>query len=387
MSQIKDLKNSKENIVNVVDFIEMIVPDVKTKYYELFLKIFKNSVDTKHGDKIAEARSAMNTLFPEKKEEIDSYSSFNLVLMSYLFDLLHDTSVNVETLKKFIDFNERNLIEKNDLTAYKSYDEIHNQMIYAEMKVQEKELQKQVVKLVENEDWLVLKPLTYEASVKYGYNTKWCTAMEKQKSYFTKYAKEGILIYFINKNNNKKIAVYKKLFDGERSITITDITFWDETDKNIDSFTSGLPGNMLDMLREHFEKHPVTNENVLELLIKNDRKPGDLNKEIEKLVNTKTKLASSDLSGSIGIGIGEMLPQNTLRRDSEMTYTVGVDSVRPLDDPQEDDRISEDIPGTVWSPQALSDREAVNGFNGNVDVTSESTGVTVEQLRSLFNRR
>ena len=266
MSQIKELKNSKENQVNLIDFIELILPNAKTKYYELFLRILNSSIHTKYEDKIADAKTALKTLFSEKNQYIDEMSYFNTIIISYLFDIIHDTNIDIEVLNKFVDYNERNLIPKNDVTTYKTFKDVHNQVIFAEMKLEEKNLEKQVVKIFEDDEWLVVKPLTLESSVKYGYGTKWCTAMEKDNTYFERYSKEGILIYFINKLNNEKVAVYKKIIEGSAELKKPEITFWNVVDKQIDSFGCGLPSYILDELRNHFEKHNVTNKQVLLLL-------------------------------------------------------------------------------------------------------------------------
>ena len=322
MSLIKDLKNNKENSVNVVEFMELIAPDLKTKYTELMVRIFKSSVEQKYADKISEAITALKTLYPEKESEIDSFSSFNTIFISYMFDIMHDTNINIENIKKFVEYNERNLIEKNDITTYKTYDEIHNQVIFAEMKVQEKELEKQVVKLFEDEDWFMLKPLTYESSMKYGYNTKWCTAMETDKTYFNRYTKEGVLIYFINKKTTQKVAVYKKLFDGTNPIKTTDITFWNEIDKQIDSFSSGLPGYLLDELRNHFEKHPITNKVVLELL--EGKKPGEsktIGKEKDAIGVSGTITSSGLNYGSTGTINGNIVSSRSITMSENVHST------------------------------------------------------------------
>ncbi len=49
------------------------------------------------------------------------------------------------------------------------------QMSLADLKMVDKEMEKQIEKLFEDEQWLVLKPLSYLASKKYGASTKWCT--------------------------------------------------------------------------------------------------------------------------------------------------------------------------------------------------------------------
>jgi hypothetical protein len=235
-------------------------------------------------------------------------------------------------LKKFVEYNEKNLIEKNDITTYKTYDEIHNQVIFAEMKNEEKNLEKQVVKLFEDEDWIMLKPLTFESSLKYGYNTKWCTAMENDRSYFTRYAKEGILIYFLNKTNGTKVAVYKKLFDGDTPKTVVDITFWNEIDKQIDSFSSNLPGHLLDQLRNHFTAHNVTNLQVLNLLEKNDKKSGE-KVEFKSAKEIQKNFSDGGMSGSF-IGASATLnsglsplPESIDDEDDAMAFDSGDDEL------------------------------------------------------------
>lgn len=276
MSLIKDLKGKPENSSNIVDFVSMILPNVKTKYIELFMKIFKGTIESKYSTQISEAKNMMVAMFPEKAEEIKQLSTYNIIVLSYMFDIIHETKIDIDMFNNFINYNERNLIEKNDLTTYQTYEEIHNQVLSSEFKLKEKDLEKQVVKIYEDENWLMLKPLVFESSVKYGYGTKWCTAMENDKSYFNNYSRDGILIYFINRVSGQKIAVYRKLFDGKNELKTPETTFWNETDKQIDSFSTGLPGFLLDELRKHFEQHPIPNKKVLELITntnKNGFKP------------------------------------------------------------------------------------------------------------------
>lgn len=270
MSKIRDMKSDDQNIVNVIDFAEMIISSDKTKYIELFIKLFKNSIEEKYPKKSTEVIELLSSLFPEMKEDFQSYSTFKCILTSYLFDILYDTNFNIEIFNNFIDLNEKKLIDNNDLTTYQSYDHIHTQVLLCQTKLQEKELEKQVVKIYDDENWLLIKPLTSEASIKYGYGTKWCTSSEKDKSYFNKYTKEGCLIYFINKKTNRKIAAYKKMFNENLKPIEPEISFWDEKDRKIDSFDSGLSNYVLDILREYYVKHDLINYNVLENQVVNN---------------------------------------------------------------------------------------------------------------------
>lgn len=122
--------------------------------------------------------------------------------------------------------------------------------------------------------------------------------MENDKTYFNKYTKEGILIYFINKVTNHKVAVYRKMFDGKSGINTPEITFWNEVDKQIDSFNSGLPGYLLDELRKHYEKHPITNQMVYEYITKTDKKGF---KPESKIDNNEQQVKSNNVL----IGFGE----------------------------------------------------------------------------------
>lgn len=73
----------------------------------------------------------------------------------------------------------------------------------------------------ENDDWLVYKITTYEASVKYGKGTKWCISGSKRwengengRKHWDNYHENGIFFYFfINRKSGRKyaIAIYPDL--------------------------------------------------------------------------------------------------------------------------------------------------------------------------------
>lgn len=72
--------------------------------------------------------------------------------------------------------------------------------------------------------------------------------MENQSNYFSTYSREGILIYCINKKTNKKVAMYKKISDG-------DLSFWDSADKKIDSMATNLPDEVMKVLKEEYSNN------------------------------------------------------------------------------------------------------------------------------------
>ena len=63
-------------------------------------------------------------------------------------------------------------------------------------------------KVYEDEKWLVVRPLTIEASRLYGSNTKWCVTM-RDESHLQVYLDEGCMYYIIDKK--KENGLYNKV--------------------------------------------------------------------------------------------------------------------------------------------------------------------------------
>jgi hypothetical protein len=67
--------------------------------------------------------------------------------------------------------------------------------------------------LMENDDYMLVQPKTHKGSLKYGANTRWCTASKKDPEVFKRYNRNGFLVYLIDKTGTKqknyeKIALY-----------------------------------------------------------------------------------------------------------------------------------------------------------------------------------
>ena len=133
-----------------------------------------------------------------------------------------------QTVKEFIERMEKNQIPNKDVTSYKDLDSIRGAISLASLKEMDKELESQVIKEYEDNTWLIVRPLTFQASAKYGASTRWCTTYQKEKQYFQRYWKRGILVYFINKVTGYKFAGFKAL-DGD-----TELSFWNAADTRVD---------------------------------------------------------------------------------------------------------------------------------------------------------
>lgn len=91
----------------------------------------------------------------------------------------------------------------SDIFKYKSVDEFNLILESAKQQRELKRREKEFHKYYEDGEYIIGTPLTYEASLTYGSNTKWCTASKDTSNHFYSYSK-NVLIYFISKKNHQK---------------------------------------------------------------------------------------------------------------------------------------------------------------------------------------
>jgi hypothetical protein len=240
----------------------MFSPEGKSKYTETLLRMMKNTPNLK--DHAKEIKMVLIDKFPfMEKSKLDLMSDIQLMLLYKFIDGFFNVE-DLQKYRKFCEYNERNLIEESDLSKYKSFDQMIAAMGVAEMKVEEKELETQVIKLHEDSEWLLIKPLTFKSSCKYGANTKWCTTTEHNQEYYNKYSKRGVLIYCINKKNGYKVAAFYSLDKNE-----PEFSYWNQKDTRIDSTDSQLPLELIGFIRDHV-KDPKAKSNFA--LLSGDQK-------------------------------------------------------------------------------------------------------------------
>ena len=95
----------------------------------------------------------------------------------------------------------------------------------------------------EDDNWLVVVPLTMRAAQKYGANTKWCTAArDPTENAFSNYAPDGPLIIFIDKVGGQKWQVHRESNQ-----------WMDERDHEVDrpSFLEELPSEVKETVFKH----------------------------------------------------------------------------------------------------------------------------------------
>lgn len=232
MSRLTEIKNQHPELnVSIIDVLSKVDGTKSHKYLPLLCKLFnerfvfeKNFSNYNKTDLKRELNYIKNRV--SRIIDVSNLSDNEIfVLDSFLgFFSEHD----MQLMKTFKDLNERNLIPNKDVTSYKNLDEIRSAVSLGELRKNEKEMSKQIVKEFEDENWLILRPLTFSASSRYGSATKWCTTYKYDKHYFKRYWQRGILVYTINKITGYKFAIFKSL-DGDR-----ELSFWNSADQRID---------------------------------------------------------------------------------------------------------------------------------------------------------
>ena len=243
MSKIRELKTNPDNNLNLVTVLELFSPIGKSKYTDMLLKLMKNTPNLKqHTKEIKETLTKEFTFI--SMEQLNQFGDIQLMLIYKFIDGFFNNQ-DLQNFKKFCDYNERNLIEQNDLSRYKSYEDIVNAVSVADMKVDTKDMENQIVKVFEDDEWLLVRPLTYLSSKKYGSNTKWCTTQSNNTEYFIKYSSKGVLIYCINKKSGYKVASFYSLDKGE-----PEFSFWNQKDSRIDSLQTELTDDLRKVISE-----------------------------------------------------------------------------------------------------------------------------------------
>jgi hypothetical protein len=242
MSKARDLKTNPENNINMFDLFSLFVPDAKSKYTEVLFRLLKKTPNIdEHKKEIIER------LCDEFKIPVDKTKPIPTLQLVFFYRLIESmfNFSDLKTFQKFCEYNERGLVKQNDLSKYSSFDDISNSVSLAEMTATNKDMEKQIVVILDNEEWLVLKPLTFASSKKYGANTKWCTTQHDNPEYFMKYSKRGVLIYTINKKTGYKVATFYSLDKNE-----PEYSWWNQKDTRIDSLEAEVTNELRIMIHD-----------------------------------------------------------------------------------------------------------------------------------------
>jgi hypothetical protein len=240
MSKIDDLrKNNPAFNLTMFDILSNAFE--KSKYVDLFLRLHKERYHKNIDVEREFDRYFIENGFGSVLRIADFTHYEKFILYRFLQNWDGD---QIKIVNKFKELNERNLIEQNDVSKYKSFSELENQVSIAELRLIDKQLEKQIIKIHEDDRWLMIKPLSWESSKKYGANTKWCTTSQDTEDYFYKYSVNAVLIYIIDKKTGYKVACHNHIDEG--------LSFWDQKDQRVDSMLTLLTEDIKLILTKHF---------------------------------------------------------------------------------------------------------------------------------------
>ena len=244
--------------LSLLDLIMLMDPSKTNKYTPLMVKLFTKNYSQRNLKK-----NHMNDFRRELRDiynlELNNISDEQTPMIYQFLGTFNSDFVC--SIMGFLDAAEKKQLPGMDVTQINDISEIHQLISLIKLKNISKKLQKQVFKDYEDNEWLIIRPFTAEASQKYGYGTKWCTSSENYQGHFFDYAEEGKLVYCINKINGKKVAVYYK----KREDNTTELSFWNMFDDRVDSMLCELPDPIMDVIKTIlFVKDTFTNRQLNE---------------------------------------------------------------------------------------------------------------------------
>jgi len=259
---IKKLKKENEILnLNLASMLERFDTTKTKKYSQFLVKMLNKKIETWQKEQDEFPINICEGVNQEPIERVIPLNSFENMLSRIFFC---DYIFSWNKMQRFVEFTElmeKGVIDEKDISKYDSWDMLETQLFEAKNRELFKKSKKEIHKIFEDDNYMIFKPLTYASSCSYGYQTKWCTAMVNDPGYFYNHSR-GILIYLIDKKQNKKFAFYKHFLQKyELSDDHQDYAFktYNQEDKQIDTIQTGLPINILQIiLMECDLKSPTT---------------------------------------------------------------------------------------------------------------------------------
>ena len=275
MARVKEIKDNHHSILStsIIDIICEIDPSKTNKFLPVFVKIIESDIQRRIKDVKYEKDYFIGEtldIFENKKttKEIEKLTNEELFFNFCKFRILDvlTSRDEIKTMVEFMDNYERKLINV-DLGQIKNIEDVERHLSLSKIKDIEKEGSNNVKIEYRDDEWLILRPLTFLSSLKYGAGTRWCTASRNNPEHFYRYTKSGILAYCVNLKTGDKYGYFKSLeneMDDDDYIAPTnEISFWSAKDDRIDSMMCDFPPNVLTVIKnlENITNSKINPEN------------------------------------------------------------------------------------------------------------------------------
>ena len=255
MPRIKEIKETAPSWTkfNFLDVITKLDKSKTNKYTPMLIRVltdkinktYQNQEDLKY---IAEELGNIFGL------ELHNFDVAEQVIFYRLYESILNNS-DYQLINNFIELNERKIENGVDVQKIETLEDMNRYLCIASLKMVNKELRNQVVVDYDSDEWLIIRPITFEASIKYGAGTKWCTTSESNPDHFFRYSKRGCLIYIINKLNGYKVACYKNFEEKQ-------IEFYNQEDIRVDSMMVDLPIEILGRIKDIIMSTIISNKEL-----------------------------------------------------------------------------------------------------------------------------
>jgi hypothetical protein len=231
---IKKIKKENNSInISLVDLIGKLDNSETKKYTQFLVKILKKNFDNEQDFLLRDLSHR-----ERKIDQVLTNSTFDGWITRKILTNLYGWD-EVDSFIDFCNFMERGLTNEKDISKYDSWEMVTSEVFQAKNRNLFKMAKKEVKVVYEDDQYMCIKPLTYVASVSYGYQTRWCTASVQEPSYFYNHSKDGVLVYLIDKINNVKFGFYHNSHQ---------IQIYNQKDDRVDSMETGIPVELLHKL-------------------------------------------------------------------------------------------------------------------------------------------
>ena len=267
--------------ISIIDIISKLHPKGSSKYIPLLIKEYKR-LNTEFVKKYDEDYSYYVDNVKEyvDEDELKNLGYFDVKLLNdVIFNVLN--FVDIDMINQHNEHHKNNRIQNPDISSYKGLDELYEQARIANIKFLEKEVSSSAHVVLDNDKWLIIKPLTFGASLKYGSATKWCTASKSNPHHFARYSRNGNLYYLINKEDSFKCAIYcEKPSPGDYVNHNGNFQIYNEADERTDSAFLNIESDVIKLILDD-NKNYISNYDFIVKTYPN------LVNEFDKLENIK----------------------------------------------------------------------------------------------------
>ena len=208
--------------VNLNEYVEEAKATADEVYNQYYSDIDRRVFDT-----------AVNSDPTAKAGGIGKYTKWILNLARHGQWKIGDAVETKDCLTMFAKLGKQ--LPEKDIQKYTSVSQLYQALSTLQGTKTRNEIKREADKVYEDQDWMVIKPNTKEASMKYGANTRWCTAAS-QNNMFDYYSNKGPLYIIISKKYPAKKWQFHVETDSfmdvedERIVSVSMLSRYGDTD-------------------------------------------------------------------------------------------------------------------------------------------------------------